>query len=119
MSSPIVADGHAYLHLGNQRLTCLDLEAGEDRWTSQPFGKYWSKAIQGDKILALDERGELHLVRATPEKLEVLDSRAISDAKTWGHLAIAGDEIFVREIEAVAAYRWCNDGAAPAVQTAP
>ena len=89
-------------------LTCLDLEAGEDRWTSKPFGKYWSKAVQGDKILALDERGELHLVRAHPENFEILGSRTVSEAETWGHLAISGDEIFVRELEAIAAYRWCH-----------
>ena len=108
MSSPIVVDGHAYLHLGSGRLTCLDLEAGEGRWTSQPFGKYWSKVVQGDKIVALDEEGSLHLVRANPESLEVLDSRSVSDAETWGHLAVAGDELFVRELEAIAAYRWCR-----------
>ena len=116
MSSPIVIDGHAYLHLGNQRLTCLDLEAGQDRWTSQSFGKYWSKAVQGDKILALDESGELHLVRAHPERLELLDSRSISDAPTWGHLAISRDQIFIRELEAVAAYRWCRQGDRPGSQ---
>ena len=118
MSSPILVDGHAYVHLGNNRLTCLDLEAGEDRWTSQPFGKYWSKAVQGDKILALDEAGELHLVRASPDALEILDSRPVSDAETWGHLAIAGDEIFIRELEAVAAYRWCDGETGAATQTA-
>ena len=114
-----LADGHAYLHLGNNRLTCLDLEAGEDRWTSRPFGKYWSKAVQGDKIVALDESGELHLVRASPEKLEILDSRQVSDSETWGHLAVAGDEIFVRELEAVAAYRWCRGGGAPMAAIIP
>jgi len=119
MSSPILVDDHAYLHLGNQRLTCLDLETGEDRWTSQSFGKYWSKAVQGDKILALDEGGELHLVRANPEKLDVLDSRSISDAATWGHLAIVDDEIFIRELEAVAVYRWCHGEASPAGSASP
>ncbi len=118
MSSPVLVDGHAYLHLGNQRLTCLDLEAGEDRWTSKPFGKYWSKAVQGNKILALDESGELYLVRADPQQLEILDSQTISDAETWGHLAIAGDEIFIRELEAITAYRWC-DGDSAAAATAP
>ena len=108
MSTPVVVDGHAYVHLGNQRVTCIDLATGEDRWTSQSFGKYWSKAVQGDKIVALDETGDLHLVRATPDAFEVLDSRTVSDAETWGHLAVAGDELFVRELEAVAAYRWCS-----------
>ncbi|MDA8016226.1 MAG: PQQ-like beta-propeller repeat protein [Thermoanaerobaculia bacterium] len=106
MSSPAIIGDHAYLHLGNQRLTCLDLRTGESRWTSQPFGKYWSVAIQGDRILALDADGELHLLRANPERLEILDSRQVSNSPTWGHLAVADGEVFIRELEAVAAYRW-------------
>ncbi|MEM7357003.1 MAG: PQQ-binding-like beta-propeller repeat protein [Acidobacteriota bacterium] len=108
MSSPTLVGDHVYLHLGNQRLTCLDLATGKECWTSQSFGKYWSQATQGDKILALDEEGELHLVRANPEQLELLDSRSVSKEETWGHLAVAGNELFIRELEAVAAYRWCR-----------
>ncbi len=106
MSSPVVIDGYAYLHLGNGRLICLDLRSGAERWVSKPFGKYWSLAVQGDKLLALDEGGELHLLRANPERLEVLDSAEVGRGPTWGHLAVSGSEIFVRELEAIAAYRW-------------
>lgn len=106
MSSPVIVDGHAYLHLGNGRVACLDLESGTESWISKPFGKYWSLAVQKDKMLALDAEGELLLVRANPEALQVLDTRQISDQPTWGHLAISGDQIFVRELEAVSAYRW-------------
>lgn len=42
MSTPVVIDGHAYLHLGNQRFTCINLQTGERTWTSKPFGKYAS-----------------------------------------------------------------------------
>lgn len=106
MSSPVVLDGHAYLHLANGRLTCIDLATGERRWTSEPMGKYWSMVVQGDKILALASDGALHLIRADPEAFRLLDSRTVSDQQTWGHLAVAGDELFVRELEGVAAFRW-------------
>lgn len=106
MSTPVVIDGHAYLHLGNGRLACLDLATGTERWISRPFGEYWSMVTRGDKILSLDASGELHLLRANPERLELLDSREVAGQPTWGHLAVSGDEIFVRELEAVAAYRW-------------
>ncbi len=114
MSSPIVIDNHAYLHLQNRRFACLNLETGEGCWTSQSFGKYWSMATQGDKILALDEGGELHLIRAHPAALDVLDSREIATTETWGHLAVSNDQIFVRELEAIAAYRWCAEPEGPA-----
>jgi hypothetical protein len=61
---------------------------------------------QGDRILALDQRGVLYLVRANPQAFELLDSRKISDQETWAHLAVCGDQLFVRELNAVAAYQW-------------
>ena len=54
MSSPIAIGGTIYLHLGNQRLIALDAATGTERYSSQPFGKYWSLVHQGDRILALD-----------------------------------------------------------------
>jgi outer membrane protein assembly factor BamB len=105
MSTPVVKDNFVYLHLGNQRMTCMDLETGETKWTSEPFGQYWSMVLRGDKILALDERGTLHLVRANPEKFELLDSKELTKSPAWGHLAVAGDEVFVRELNAITAYR--------------
>jgi len=107
LSTPVAVDGHLYLHLRNQRLTCLDLEKGEERWTSsQSFGQYWSMVARGDSILALDQRGTLYLVKANPKKFELLDSRKVSDEDTWAHLAVCGDQLFVREMHAIAAYRW-------------
>jgi outer membrane protein assembly factor BamB len=105
MGSPVVIGGYAYLHLGNQRFTCIDLQTGESKWTTEPFGQYWSMAVRGDKIIALDERGQLLLIRPNPEKFELLDSKEVSQTPTWGHVAVAGDQIFVRELKGIAAYR--------------
>lgn len=106
MSTPVVVGDYLYLHLQSQRFTCLDLRTGETKWTSEPFGQYWSMTVRGDKILALDERGQLHLVRANPERFELLDSRDVSEASAWAHLAVAGDEVFVRDLAGITAYRW-------------
>jgi len=114
MSSPVVIAGHAYLHLRNQRFTCIDLATGESRWTTQPFGKYWSLVANGDKMLALDERGELLLLRANTEKFEQLSQRKISDEPTWAHLAVCGDLLFVRELNGMAVWRWHGAGSSAA-----
>jgi outer membrane protein assembly factor BamB len=106
MSTPVVIDGHAYLHLKNRRFTCFDLSTGERKWTTEPYGKYWSLVANGDRILALDERGELLLIRANPESFDLLDRRKIADDSTWAHLAVCGSEVFVRELNAIAAFRW-------------
>ena len=106
LSSPIVLDGFAYLHLRNQRCACIDLNTGKERWiTSERFGQYWSMVANRDKILALDDRGILFLIHANPDKFDHLDSRKVAE-DSWAHLAVAGDEVFVRDLGAVTAYRW-------------
>ncbi len=107
MSSPIIIDGYAYLHLKNQRFCCVDLRTGQAVWTtSKPFGKYWSMVAQRDKILALDERGDLLLIRANPAKFDMLDTRKVADAESWAHLAVCGDEVFVRDLNGLTVFRW-------------
>lgn len=106
MSTPVVVDGHAYLHLGNQRFTCINLKTGERTWTSKPFGKYVSLVAQRDRILALDERGILLLIKANPKEFELLSEKQVAEEDTWAHLAISGDEIFIRELNGLVVYRW-------------
>ncbi|MDX2032538.1 MAG: PQQ-binding-like beta-propeller repeat protein [Blastocatellia bacterium] len=116
MSTPVVIDGYAYLHLGNQRVTCVDLKTGERTWTStQRFGKYWSMVAQGDRILALDEEGKLLMIRANPKAFEVIDERVVSDPEAWAHLALCDDQVFVRDLNTLHVYRWRAAKAAPAV----
>ncbi len=98
MSSPIVIGDFLYLHLRNQRFTCIDLRNGKTRWTTKPFGKYWSMVSDGGKILALDERGELLLIQASPDEFQLLERRSVSDSPTWAHLAVAGNRIAVRAL---------------------
>ncbi len=107
MSTPVVINGYLYLLLRSQRFCCLELKTGRECWTSsKSFGQYWSMVVQGDRILALDQRGILYLIRANPEKFVLLDSRKITDADTWAHLAVSGDQLFVRELQAIVAFRW-------------
>ncbi len=106
MSTPVEKEGHVYMHLQNQRFTCIDLSTGETKWTSEPFGKYSSLIIQDDKVLALDQRGELVMFRATPEKFEELSVYRVSDQETWAHLAASGNQLFVRELNAISAFEF-------------
>ena len=57
-------------------------------------------------LLALDQRGQLFRLRANKEKFDLLDKRKLTDAETWAHLAVAGDQLFVRELNALSAYQW-------------
>ena len=104
MSSPVIIDGHAYLHLRNQRFACIDLETGKEKWISKPFGKYWSLVANGNQILALDEIGEFLLIDATPDEFRLADRRKVSDDSTWAHLAVVDGQVFVRELGGLAVY---------------
>lgn len=106
MSSPVIIDDYVYMHLRNQRFVCLDLKTGESKWTSIPFGKYCSLIANGDRILALDARGELLLLRANPEKFELIERRKLTDQQTWAHLAFAGGQLAIRELNAISFYDW-------------
>jgi outer membrane protein assembly factor BamB len=113
MSSPIIHDGHAYLHLRNRRVCCVNLTTGNVTWTSpSSYGEYWSMVARGDRILALDNRGILYLLKANPQKLEILDERKVSDQETWGHLAVSGNELFIRELKALGSWKWQQASAA-------
>ena len=106
MSTPVVIGGHAYVHLRNQRFACLDLATGQEAWITKPCGRYWSLVAQGDRILALDETGDLRLIRATPEKYDLLGSAKVAAEESWAHLAVEGDEVYVRDLEGLTAFRW-------------
>ncbi|MEM9292320.1 MAG: PQQ-binding-like beta-propeller repeat protein [Acidobacteriota bacterium] len=106
MSSPLVIDDYVYLHLGNGRLTCIHWKTGEQAWTTEPLGKYWSMARQGERVLALNEKGELLLFDASPEGFEILDRQTVSDQETWAHIAVAGEEVFVRELRGLKKLSW-------------
>ncbi len=107
MSTPVVVDGKIYIHQRNRKFSCLDPVTSKILWTSKkPFGQYWSIVANDDTILALDQKGELLLIEANPEAFTVLDRRKITKESTWAHVAVADDQIFVRELNAITAYRW-------------
>lgn len=105
MSTPVIFENHAYLHLRNQRFACIDLATGKEAWITQPFGKYWSLVAIGDRLLSLDETGVLRLIAMTPAKYTELSSRQLKD-NSWAHLALAGDQIAIRDLNGLTLYRW-------------
>lgn len=107
MSTPVVIDGHAYLHRRDRKLCCIDLRAGRETWAAAPrLSDYVSLVSDGKRVLGLDSRGELLLFRADPAKFDLLDRRHVTDQEAWAHLAVCGDEVFVRSQRGVEAFRW-------------
>ena len=107
MTSPVVIGDHAYLYLRSKRFCCVNLNEGTVAWISESIGDgYWSLVAQGERILALTDRGELYLIAANTEEFEVVDRLHVTDSETWAHLAVDDGQVFVRELDALSAYRW-------------
>ena len=107
MCTPVIIDGHAYTHLRNQRFACYDLKNGVEKWRTGTFGKYASLIAVDDKILALGHDGTLMLLKANPEAFELLDKRKVG-TDTWAHLAMQGNQVFIRGLDELSMYQWVD-----------
>jgi hypothetical protein len=88
-------------------VVCVDLRAGKQTWRSdKTYGKYWSLVSRGDKILALDNRGILYLIKANPKEEEIIAEKKLDTKDTWAHLAVAGDRVIIRDLNGLTIYGW-------------
>lgn len=110
MSSPIVRDGHAYLHLRNQRLACINLATGQRTWITQPAEEYWSMAAQDNRILSLSNTGTLRLLEVSPTAPKMVGEVPLikdeENNQTWAHVAVVDNEIIIRDLKGVTVYTW-------------
>ena len=106
MSSPVIVGEHVYLHLRNRRFICINLETGKETFTTKPFGEYWSMIARDNRILALDEKGELLLIEANPKAFTLIDRAKVSDQPAWAHLAKNGGELFIRDMNSLRRFQW-------------
>src|SRR5262245_62226162 len=56
--------------------------------------KYCSVVVAGDRLLILDTKGLLTLVKADASGYQ--GRTKVSDGQTWSHLALVGSRIYVR-----------------------
>ena len=94
------------MHLQSGRFTCIDLNTVTRTWTSKPFAKYCSLVANHDRILALVSDGTLLYIHAQVDEFLLIDRLNVSDGETWAHLAVAGDQLFIRDLNSLTAYRF-------------
>jgi outer membrane protein assembly factor BamB len=94
-SNPVFHEGRLY-GLGTGYLVCLDASTGQRLWRGPEYGNGQILLI-GDVLLITEEKkGDIALVRATPDGFRPLSRIELFDGKTWNTPAVAGDRLYVR-----------------------
>ena len=101
-SSSVLHSGYIY-GLDEAILACISASTGERQWKGGRYG-YGQLLLAGDHLIILSERGDLVLVKATPDgHQEIAGFRAI-EGKTWNVPALANGRLFVRNSREMASF---------------
>lgn len=101
-STPIAIGDSLYLVTGSAlfrkaHLRCVDLHTGKVRWTRQNVGKDHATLLRvGNRLLLLEEKGDLVLVQPDSESYREL-ARSRICGPTWAHPAISDGKLYVRD----------------------
>ena len=106
----VVHKGHAYGFDGNI-LACIDLKDGQRKWKGGRYGLGQLVLLADqDLMVVVSEKGNLTLVRATPDSFEELAKLPIFKGKTWNHPVLVDDLLLIRNSEQMAAFRLPLEG---------
>ncbi len=93
-NSSVLHEGHAY-GLDEGILACINARTGERRWKGGRYG-FGQLLLADGHLIVLTEKGDLVLVKATPESHQELASFSALSGKTWNNPAMAGGRLIVR-----------------------
>lgn len=101
-SSSVLHGGYLY-GLDGTILACIDAETGDRQWKGGRYG-HGQLLLAGDHLIVLTERGDLALVRATPDGHQEVARSAAITGKTWNVPALAEGRLLVRNARQMAAF---------------
>lgn len=92
----VVHEGYVY-GFDNNIFACISLEDGKRKWKGGRYEKGQALLLaDSDLIIVVSERGDLVLLRATPDQLQELAKIPALDGKTWNHPVVVGNRLYVR-----------------------
>jgi outer membrane protein assembly factor BamB len=105
IGTAIVRDGYVYISTGYNGpvlMSAVELKTGKIAWRQRGFAKAQLLWADGKMILA-DEDGTLALVRATPEKFEVLSQASMLENIAWTPPTLVGTRLYLRDRKTIMA----------------
>ena len=101
-NSSILYEGHIY-GLDEAIMACVDPRTGELKWKGGRYG-FGQVLLAGGHLIVLTEKGDLVLVKATPESHQEVARFSALSGKTWNHPALADGKLIVRNQTEMACY---------------
>jgi outer membrane protein assembly factor BamB len=94
LSTCVLWQGYVY-GFDQKRLTCLDWRSGQVKWAAEESGQ-GSLILADDKLITLEETGELVVAQATPEAFRPLAQAKILSGRCWSAPALANGRLYAR-----------------------
>lgn len=108
ISSGVISKGHVFLCNMDGVAQCTELATGKDKWSERlkptaANGEIWGSMIMtGDNIYVVNQSGDTFVIKANPEKLELVSTNPLGEPSN-STPAISNGEIFIRTHQAL----WC------------
>ena len=118
-ASPIIYNGHVY-SVGEGHAVCVSVTDGHIAWDQKIGNIHYSSPVLADGKLytLLDDGKKLVMLRASPEKFELLGQANVA-ALICSSPAIANGKLYVRQEKSVACYDLTVSPVPPPVAEAP
>ncbi len=95
---------YVYASIGGSTtmFAAINVKTGEVSWRERGFHK--ALCVYADnKLILLDENGQLALARVSPEKLEVLSKHQLTEKVSWTVPTLVGSTLYVRDTKSIMA----------------
>jgi hypothetical protein len=108
-SSPVVAAGQVvgFSNLRRGQLFGLNPATGEVLWQGEGRrGEHASLVARGDEVLVFLDNGSLEVVEVSGDRFRSLRKYRVGRPGMWGHPAVLGDRIIVKDGDRLVVYRF-------------
>lgn len=102
----VLVDGYLYGSAHNGPWVCLDWKTGKTQWKERGVGKgslTWADGM----LYCLSEQRRVGLVRATPQRLELVSEFTLpsgGEGPSWAHPVVCGGRFYLRHSDTLYAY---------------